>query len=189
MGEAPKVNPALAVTALRLIEEKLHYDPLPVHYLPFKVRRRTDCWIAGGSLRDRDWTPYKNDIDLWTPDPQAVCLLLLEADWAKVQEVEYQPGEVSTKLVHVAGSWGTMFWLDLLTGKSPEETILNFDYTVNCIAYAFGRKELIYHPDWKEHREKKLLVRLPNGQFISKARLEHMQKKGYHEPSNDSDRP
>ena len=141
-------------------------------------------WLAGGALRDFSCNKTPTDYDIWTTLPWETAVLphLEREGWSHLANHIYNDEHQVHKMVKWLRRWD-LLKVDVVYGpKTPEETILGFDFTVNAVAWDVYARQLIYHADWKEDLAARRLVRVDPGNekmFIAQERLDRLHAKGF----------
>jgi hypothetical protein len=125
-------------------------EQIAKRFTPLLKNFNGHCWIAGGAIVSMIIGKPINDTDMYFESKRD--RLIAAERFANL-------GSTYVKKLRLGGKFSLKEQeFDLLhLGKTPEETINNFDYTICCVAFD-NKGELYCHPSfWEDIKERKLV--------------------------------
>jgi hypothetical protein len=139
-------------------------------------------WIAGGALRAYVEGTTPSDFDFYFSDVESINLTHKFILQLKNLDPKYITSDQTVTTISLQPNFQSKIYFDLISrdfGKSPEDSINNFDFV--CCALAIDNKNKVYwHKDALEDIEKKRLTILnPSNTVSTLLRIQKYVKKGY----------
>lgn len=142
---------------------------------PILEKFNSRCWIAGGAITDYFLDRSVDNIDIFFPNESARKGAINKLESMGAKKLDSLPSEEKFKLKDKSYSLACI-------GRTPEETISQFDYTVCCVAVDQSGN-FYCHERYFDHLDCKKIHYLgnyPNMNFKNKSkRLRKYLEKGY----------